>query len=79
MLDAWSAFLQIEKMADRSEQVADLMIGGAVIGWVQGRSELGSKALGNRSIVADPRGVMPCLKQRIGCCRRRMEVAPSGS
>jgi carbamoyltransferase len=28
---------------------------GAVLGWVQGRSEFGPRALGNRSIVADPR------------------------
>ncbi|MDO9105573.1 MAG: carbamoyltransferase C-terminal domain-containing protein [Methylovulum sp.] len=54
-LDAWSAFLQIEKMANRSEQVSDLIIDGAVIGWVQGRSEFGPRALGNRSIIADPR------------------------
>jgi carbamoyltransferase len=28
---------------------------GAVLGWVQGRMELGPRALGNRSILADPR------------------------
>lgn len=54
-LAAWSAFLHIEKMANRSEQVADLIAGGAVIGWVQGSSEFGPRALGNRSILADPR------------------------
>ncbi|WP_031431300.1 carbamoyltransferase family protein [Methylomicrobium agile] len=54
-LEAWRAFLQIEKLRNRSEQVADLMIDGAVIGWVQGRSEFGPRALGNRSILADPR------------------------
>lgn len=54
-LDAWNAFLQVEKMEDRSEQVANLIVDGAVIGWVQGRSEFGPRALGNRSILADPR------------------------
>ena len=54
-LDVWRTFLQIEKMQNRSEQVSDLMIDGAVIGWVQGRSEFGPRALGNRSILADPR------------------------
>ncbi|MGZ4090281.1 MAG: carbamoyltransferase family protein, partial [Bacteroidia bacterium] len=54
-LEAWSAFLDIEKLANRSEQVADLMSDGAVIGWVQGRSEFGPRSLGNRSILADPR------------------------
>lgn len=28
---------------------------GAIIGWFQGRSEIGPRALGNRSILADPR------------------------
>ncbi|WP_340123344.1 carbamoyltransferase [Methylobacter svalbardensis] len=54
-LAAWHAFLHIEKLDNRSEQVADLIIDGAVIGWVQGRSEFGPRALGNRSILADPR------------------------
>jgi carbamoyltransferase len=54
-LEAWRTFLHIEKMDNRSEQVSDLMIDGAVIGWVQGRSEFGPRALGNRSILADPR------------------------
>lgn len=54
-LAAWESFVYIEKMANRSEQVSDLIIDGAVIGWVQGRSEFGPRALGNRSIIADPR------------------------
>ncbi len=28
---------------------------GKILGWVQGRSEFGPRALGNRSIIADPR------------------------
>jgi len=42
-------------MADRAAQVSDLIIDGAVVGWVQGRCEFGPRALGNRSIIADPR------------------------
>jgi carbamoyltransferase len=34
--------------------VADRLIGGAIVGWVQGRSELGPRALGNRSILIRP-------------------------
>ncbi len=37
------------------EIVADLLDGGAVVGWFQGRSEYGARALGNRSVLADPR------------------------
>lgn len=54
-LAVWQGFVSVEKMADRSEQVSDLIIDGAVVGWVQGRSEFGPRALGNRSIIADPR------------------------
>ncbi|HUO04927.1 MAG TPA: carbamoyltransferase N-terminal domain-containing protein [Candidatus Binataceae bacterium] len=35
--------------------VADQLQNGAVVGWMQGRFELGPRALGNRSILADPR------------------------
>lgn len=35
--------------------VAEWIANGSVVGWVQGRSEFGPRALGNRSIVADPR------------------------
>src|SRR5438046_915010 len=34
---------------------ARLLAAGEVIGWVRGRSEFGPRALGNRSILADPR------------------------
>lgn len=33
---------------------ADYIAGGAVLGWYQGRSEWGPRALGNRSILANP-------------------------
>jgi carbamoyltransferase len=37
--------------ADTAAEIAD----GKVVGWFQGRSEWGARALGNRSILADPR------------------------
>jgi carbamoyltransferase len=36
-------------------RVAERIAGGAVVGWFQGRMEFGPRALGNRSIVVDPR------------------------
>ncbi len=36
-------------------QTTDLMIDGKVIGWFQGRMEFGARALGNRTLLADPR------------------------
>lgn len=35
--------------------VAKILAEGKVVGWFQGRSEFGPRALGNRSILADPR------------------------
>jgi len=35
--------------------VVDQLVAGKVIGWFQGRGEWGPRALGNRSIIADPR------------------------
>jgi len=37
------------------ENVAELMSGGNVIGWFQGRMEFGPRALGSRSIIGDAR------------------------
>ncbi|NNE69347.1 MAG: carbamoyltransferase [Rhodothermales bacterium] len=45
-----------ERMHDRSDRVAELLASGSVVGWFQGRMEFGPRALGNRSILADPRG-----------------------
>jgi carbamoyltransferase len=38
-----------------TKKVAKLIADGAIIGWYQGRMEWGPRALGNRSVLADPR------------------------
>jgi carbamoyltransferase len=40
---------------DMLERCARLLASGSVVGWFSGRSELGQRALGHRSILADPR------------------------
>ncbi len=50
--------IRIETIRDQArlaEETAAAIAEGAVVGWYQGRSEWGPRALGNRSIVADPR------------------------
>jgi len=50
--------IDIETIADLSRlttETAAALAGGEVVGWYQGRSEWGPRALGNRSILADPR------------------------
>lgn len=44
-----------ERPADPVGRVAERLADGDLIGWFQGRTELGPRALGNRSILADPR------------------------
>lgn len=55
MLDKWKGFIDYSREEDIVEKTAQLLVDGSVIGWVQGRSEFGPRALGNRSILADPR------------------------
>ena len=43
------------RLSDPSAAAAMLLEEGYIIGWFQGRSEFGPRALGNRSILADPR------------------------
>jgi carbamoyltransferase len=53
-----------EELVDQTaRQIAD----GKIVGWFQGRSEFGPRALGNRSILADPRrhDMKDILNQRI--------------
>jgi carbamoyltransferase len=40
---------------DLVRQVARDLAAGKIVGWFQGRSEVGPRALGHRSILADPR------------------------
>ena len=41
--------------SDVEERASELLSQGKVLGWFQGRMEFGPRALGNRSILADPR------------------------
>jgi len=46
-----------------AKKTASLLADGKIIGWVQGQAEFGPRALGNRSILADPRD--PEMKDKI--------------
>jgi carbamoyltransferase len=57
------------------DRAAQLLADGKIIGWVQGCAEFGPRALGNRSILADPRS--PQVKDRINIgVKRREEFRP---
>jgi carbamoyltransferase len=54
-LAAWQPALASRRATEIYDEAAALLAAGRAIGWVQGRSEFGPRALGNRSILADPR------------------------
>jgi len=43
------------KLSDPATAAAQLLSDGKILGWFQGRMEFGPRALGSRSIIADPR------------------------
>ncbi|WP_158253723.1 carbamoyltransferase family protein [Chromobacterium alticapitis] len=58
VLDQVVQFGRIPKLSvcdDPATRAAELLAQGMIIGWVQGAAEFGPRALGNRSILADPR------------------------
>jgi len=44
-----------QKLENPAKTAANLLAQGNILGWYQGRSEFGPRALGSRSILADPR------------------------
>jgi carbamoyltransferase len=67
--------LRAEDFASREEAlasaVAERLAKGEVVGWFQGRMEFGPRALGARSILADPRD--PGMRDRINALVKRRE------
>ncbi len=47
--------LRYSRMDDPAVTGAELLVQGKILGWFQGRMEFGPRALGSRSILADPR------------------------
>lgn len=47
--------LDYHKSDDVCAETAEIIADGNIVGWFQGRMEIGPRALGNRSILADPR------------------------
>ena len=45
---------QFEGTGELVDRVADELASGRIVGWMQGGSEFGPRALGNRSILAAP-------------------------
>jgi carbamoyltransferase len=50
-----AAGLTPRPIKDTAREAADMIADGNIVGWFQGRMEFGPRALGNRSLLADPR------------------------
>lgn len=57
------AGLDYERVDDIEATTAQALVDGRIVGWFQDRMECGPRALGNRSILADPRD--PTAKDRL--------------
>jgi carbamoyltransferase len=54
-LESWGSLVTSSRLDDIEADVAGRIADGQVVAWVQGRAEFGPRALGHRSILADPR------------------------
>ena len=70
-----NAFLGTEISGDYPvNAVLDSLLTDKITGVASGRAEFGPRALGNRSLLADPRG--PDIKDRVNAIKRRQEFRP---
>jgi carbamoyltransferase len=65
--EANAVWRRVDDEAELCARVATLLASGKVVGWFTGRMEFGPRALGSRSILADPRdpGMQSLLNRKI--------------
>lgn len=56
------------------DSIHRLLLNGRIIGFANGRAEFGPRALGNRSLLADPRG--PLIKDKMNDIKKRQRFRP---
>lgn len=72
-LDSFSKDVYYEEVSDYNliKQISQEITDGNVVGWFEGRIEFGARALGNRSILANPRD--PQMKARVNRVIKKRE------
>ncbi|WP_406275166.1 carbamoyltransferase [Nocardia sp. NBC_00881] len=63
--------LHYRRVQDITTEVARLLADQKIVGWFQGRMEFGPRALGNRSLLADPR--QPGMRERLNRIVKKRE------
>ena len=69
----WSK-VRFKRLGDVAGETADLLAAGNVIGWYQGRTEFGPRALGARSILASP--IDPGMQAKLNEIKDREDFRP---
>ncbi len=69
----WSK-VRFRRLADIAGETADLLAAGNVVGWYQGRTEFGPRALGARSILASP--IDPGMQAKLNEIKDREDFRP---
>lgn len=76
----FGGFQKVSQCGPRApHRAAELLAEGKVVGWIQGPAEFGPRALGNRSILADPRSrsIKDVINSRIKFREEFRPFAPS--
>jgi carbamoyltransferase len=75
-LEAWleRAALPYERPDDVVEEAAEVLARNGVVAWFEGRAEFGPRALGHRSLLADPRD--PANVERLNEVKGREQFRP---
>ena len=79
LADAGISISHLSSEADLVQNCADALAEGKIVGWFQGRMEWGPRALGNRSILCDPRrhDARDLINQKIKMREEFRPFAPS--
>ncbi len=68
------AGVQYERPDDIADAIAAVLANDGVVAWFQGRSEFGPRALGHRSLLADPR--KPAMLEQLNDIKGREQFRP---
>ena len=66
--------IKYKKSNNIAKDIAELITKNKIVGWFQGEMEVGPRALGNRSILADPRN--PEMKDKVNDVKGERNGAP---
>jgi carbamoyltransferase len=73
--DQFTPFLGYDiKQTATNEQIVEYLLDNKICGLARGKAEFGPRALGNRSLLADPRG--NDIKDRVNAIKQRQEFRP---